>query len=182
MSFDWSPLWLGLQAAALSTAIALGLGPWLAYLLRRQAAGWLAWLPLSVAHPLLFAYCLVASPFQWTIAALVAATFSLPYLMRAAAAAYDALKPEYFHAASGLGASEWLVFSRIAGPLALGPILAAGALVFASVAADCAVVLMLGRGVRTGGALPAGPLAVTVAISLAIHFLGMRLMRGSFRP
>jgi molybdate transport system permease protein len=182
MSPDWSPLWLGLRASALSTAIALALGPWLAWLLRPRAGAWLASLPLSVAPALLFAYCLMASPFLWPVAGLVAAAFSLPYLVRAAAAAYEALKPEYFHAASGLGASEWRVFSRIAAPLALGPILAAGAFVLASVAADCGVVLTLARAVRTGAPLPPAPLAAIGAISLAIHYLGLRPMRGSVRP
>ncbi len=175
MSPDWSPLWLSLRAAALSTAIALAFGPWLAYLSRRHAAARLAWLPLPLAPSLLLAYCLLASPFRWPIAALVATVFTLPYLMRSAAAAYHALPPEYGNAARGLGASEWRIFSRIAAPLTLRPILAAAAFAFALVATDCGAILTLARLVRTPGPLPAAPLAAIAAAGLAVHYLGLCL-------
>ncbi|MGO9258848.1 MAG: ABC transporter permease subunit [Bryobacteraceae bacterium] len=175
MTADWSPLWLAFRAAGLSTAVALTFGPWLAYVSRRQRAAPLAWLPLSLAPSLLFAYCLLETAFRWPIAALVASAFSLPYLMRAAAAAYGSLNPDYANAARGLGASEWRVFSRIAAPLALRPILSAAAFVFATVATDCGVILILVRAFRTPGPLPAAPLAAIGAIGLAVHYLGSRL-------
>jgi len=175
MSPDWSPLWLGLRAAALSTALALAFGPWLAYLSRRHPAASLAWLPLPLAPSLLFAYCLLAAPFRWPVAALVATVFTLPYLMRSAAAAYQALNPEYSNAARSLGASEWRVFSRIAAPLALRPILAAAAFAFALVSTDCGAILTLARLVRTPAPLPAAPLAAIGAAGLAVHYLALRL-------
>jgi len=180
MAPDWSPLWLGLRAAAFSSAMALVLGPWLAYWLQRYAAAApLAWLPLSVTPVLLFAYCLRAAQFRWAAAGLIASTFSLPYVMRASAAAYGALKPEYVNAARGLGATEWRVFARIAGPLALRPILAAAAFVFAVVAAEAGAVLILVRAARADATPAAAPLAAIAAVSLAIHYLGTRLERGS---
>lgn len=182
MTADWSALWLGLQAAALSTAIAVVLGPWLAYRWKPWAGIWLAWLPLSLSPALLFGYCLLAADFGRLPAGLVASAFSLPYMMRASAAAYGLLDPQYFNAARGLGASEWRIFRRIAGPLALRPILAAAAFAFASVTTDCAVALMLARALRTGGRLPGAALAATGALSLAIHSLGTRLERGAAEP
>jgi molybdate transport system permease protein len=178
MGSDWSPLWLGLRAAALSTAIAIALGPWLAYVSRRHAAAPLAWLPLSISPALLFAYCLLAAPFHWTTGALVASAFTLTYLMRASAAAYDSLNPEYLNAARGIGATEWRVFLRIAGPLALRPILSAAAFVFAVVTTDCGVLLILARAVRSSGSLAAAPFIAIGATSLAVHYLGTRLDRG----
>ena len=179
MAADWSPLWLGLRAAALSTMIALPLGPWLAFLLRRRpSAAPLAWLPLPLAPSLLFAYCLLADPFRWPTASLAASLFTLTYLMRAASAAFDALNPQHLSAARGLGASEWRVFCRIAAPLALRPILAAAAFVFAVVATECGVVLILRRAILAPGPLPAAPLAAIGAAALAIHYLASRLQGG----
>lgn len=180
MDSDWSPLWLGLRAAGLSTAIALALGPWLAYwLLRRPAMAGLAGLPLSVATPLMAAYGLLASAFLWPVGGLVALAFSLPYLMRSSAAAFGRLNPDYLNAARGLGASEWRVFQRVAGPLARGPILSAAAFAFACVATDYTVLVMLGRALRMAGsgrpAVLAAPLIAAGAIALAVHYLGSRL-------
>jgi molybdate transport system permease protein len=175
MTADWSPLWLGLRAAGLSTAIGLTFGPWLAYVSRRQPAAALAWLPLSLSSSLLVAYCLLATAFRWPVAALVASAFSLPYLMRAASAAYGSMNPDYANAARGLGASEWRVFSRVAAPLAMRPILSAAAFAFACVATECGVILILVRAFRTAGPLPAAPLAAIGAIGLAVHYLGSRL-------
>jgi molybdate transport system permease protein len=175
MPADWSPLWLGLRAAGLSTAIGLTFGPWLAYASPRQKPAHLAWLPLSLSSSLLFAYCLLATGFRWPVAALVASAFSVPYLMRAAAAAYGSLNPNYANAARGLGASEWRIFWRIAAPLALWPILSAAAFVFASVATECGVALVVVRAIRTAGPLPAAPLGAIGAAGLAVHYLGSRL-------
>ena len=178
MADDWFPLWLGFRAAALSTAMALAFGPWLAYLARRRRTASLAWLPLSVSPVLLIAYCLAATDFQWPTAALVASLFGLPYVMRESRAAFEALPAEYLNAARGLGASEWRVFRSIAAPLAWRPILAAGAFVFATVGADCGVVLILARALRASERLPFWPLATLGAISLAVHYAGMRWDRG----
>jgi ABC-type Fe3+ transport system permease subunit len=183
MTADWSPLWLGFRAAALSAAIALALGPCLAYYLRERASASLAWLPLSVSPALLIAYCLLAGDFRWTIAALVASLFSVPYLVRVSAVAFDSLPPQYFNAARGLGASEWLVFRRIAWPLTFRKIVAAAAFVLASVATDASVLLILvqalrTRGLRAGPQLQAAPLIAVGAFSLAIHYLAIRWDRG----
>jgi len=179
MAADWSPVWLALRAAALATVLALALGPWLAFLSRRHPAAPLVRLPLGVSSSLLIAYCLLAADFRWVLAALVASAFSLPYLMRASAAAYDSFRPEYLNAARGLGASEWRVFWRIARPLALRPVLSAASFVLASAAAECGVALILARSLRTSTPPPAAPLAGIVAIALAMHYLGIRLDRGS---
>ena len=67
---------------------------------------------------------------------------------------------------------------RIAGPLALRPILAAAAFVFAAVATECGAMLILARVVRAPGPLPAAPLTAIAAAGLAIHYLGTWLERG----
>lgn len=178
MDSAWSPLWLGLRAAALSTAIALALGPWLAYLLmRRPALASLTGLPLSIATPLVAAYAILTTAFQWPVAALVALAFSLPCLMRSSSAALAGLNPDCLNAARGMGASEWRVFFRVAAPLARGPILAAAAFACACLTADYAAILILARALRGAGTVAAAPLAAAGALALAVHYLGSLLDR-----
>ena len=176
MDAAWSPLWLGLRAACLSTAIALALGPWLAFLLLgRPALGRTAWLPLTASTPLIAAYALLARPFAWPMAALAALPFSLPYLMRASAAAFTQLNPDYLNAARGLGASEWRVFARVAAPLARGPILGAAGFAFAGVATDYAALLILARALRAPAPPGIAPLSAVLIVGIAVHFLASRL-------
>jgi molybdate transport system permease protein len=176
MVADWSPLWLSLRAAALSTAMGLALGPWLAFLLLRSpAAARLARLPLSIATPCLAGYALLASPFEWPLAAMVALVFSLPNVLTASASAFARINPDYCNAARGLGAGEWRVFWEIAAPLARGPILCATAFTFAVVAADYAAFLVLVRALKTQSVVSGAPLFGALAIGVAVHYLGSRL-------
>lgn len=176
MDSNWSPLWLGLRAAGLTTAMALALGPWLAFVLLRRPAAALAWLPLSIATPLMAAYALLSDSFRWPLAALIALVFGLPYMMRSSASAFGALNRDYSNAARGMGASEWRTFRQVAAPLALGPILSAASFVFACVAVDYAVMVFLAQALRTGRhEIAAVPLATAGALALAIHYLGSRL-------
>src|SRR5271166_4027202 len=52
MSIDWFPLWLSLRVAALSTAVALALGLWIAYILANREFRGKNFLDAAVTLPL----------------------------------------------------------------------------------------------------------------------------------
>jgi len=141
MPADWSPLWLCLRAAGLSTAISLALGPWLAFALRKPPGGGVADTLLVFGPAVFLLYALRAPAFQWPMAGLVAAAFGVPFVMRSATAAFAALDPVVENAARSLGASEWRVFWAVSARLAWRPIARAGALVFAIALTECAAAL-----------------------------------------
>src|SRR5215472_7812112 len=124
MPIDWSPLWLSLRVAGMSSAISVAAALWLAPLLADRKAGWLA-LPLILPPPIVSAYFLTRPGFTWQIAVAAGVVAALPYLTRAVQAEFRRLDPVYQNAARSLGASNWRVFWRVTLPLTYRPILAA---------------------------------------------------------
>jgi molybdate transport system permease protein len=187
MGIDWFPLWLSLRVAALSTALALLIGMWVAYLLAyhsfrgKEALDALVALPLVLPSTVLGYYLLVllgrASPlgklYEWVTggplvftwqAAVVAALFhSLPLLVKSARAALESVDVTYERAARTLGASEWRVFWRVTLPLARRSILAAAVIAFARSLGDFGVTIMI------AGNIPGRTQTVAVAIYDAVE-------------
>src|ERR1700738_277767 len=115
MGIDWFPLWLSLRVATISTAVALVVGLWLAWLLaHRQFRGKdvldaAVTLPLVLPPTVLGYYLLVvlgrASPlgklweaifgsplvFTWKAAVVAALLHSLPLLVKSARAARESV-------------------------------------------------------------------------------------------
>ena len=167
MAIDWFPLWLSLRVAALSTAIALGIGLWLAWVLAnrefrgKEILDAAVTLPLVLPPTVLGYYLLVLlgrnSPlgqlYEWIFgqplvftwqAAVVAALFhSTPLLVKSARAAFESVDHGYERAARTLGASEARLFWRVTLPLSGRSVLAAGALAFARSLGDFGVTLMI---------------------------------------
>ena len=167
MPIDWFPLWLSLRVAALSTAIALGIGLWLAWVLAnrefrgKEILDAAVTLPLVLPPTVLGYYLLVLlgrnSPvgqlYEWVFgqplvftwqAAVVAALFhSTPLLVKSARAAFESVDHGYERAARTLGASEARLFWRVTLPLSGRSVLAAGALAFARSLGDFGVTLMI---------------------------------------
>jgi molybdate transport system permease protein len=187
MGIDWFPLWLSLRVAALSTAIAVALGLWLAYLLTnlefrgKELLDAAVTLPLVLPPTVLGYYLLVllgrrspigqaweavtGSPlvFTWKAAVIAALFHSLPLLVKSARAALESIEPSYGRAARTLGASEWRVFTRVTLPLARRSILAAAALAFARSLGDFGVTIMI------AGNIPGRTQTVAVAIYDAVE-------------
>src|SRR5271154_4766941 len=187
MAIDWFPLWLSLRVAAISTAIALAVGLWLAWILANRSfrgkevldAG--VTLPLVLPPTVLGYYLLVllgrASPvghlYEWVFggplvftwqAAVVASLFhSTPLLVKSARAAFESVDRSYERAARTLGASEMRLFWRVTLPLARRSILAAAALAFARSLGDFGVTLMI------AGDIPGRTQTVAVAIYDAVE-------------
>ena len=187
MPIDWFPLWLSLRVAALSTALALVGGLWLAYLLaNREFRGKdvldaAITLPLVLPPTVLGYYLLVligrASPvgriweslfgaplvFTWKAAVLAALLHALPLLVKSARAALETVDRNYERAARNLGASEWKLFWKVTLPLARRSILAATVLAFARALGDFGVTLMV------AGNIPGRTQTVAVAIYDAVE-------------
>jgi len=187
MAIDWFPLWLSLRVAALSTAVALLAGLWLAWLLARRpfrgrdVVSAAVTLPLVLPPTVLGYYLLVLlgrnSPlgqfyewvfgqplvFTWQAAVVAALLHSAPLLIQSARAALETVDASFERAARTLGASEWRVFWRVSMPLAWKPILAATALAFARSLGDFGITIML------AGNIPGRTQTLSVAIYDAVE-------------
>ncbi len=187
MGIDWFPLWLSLRVATISTAVALVVGLWLAWLLaNRQFRGKeildaAITLPLVLPPTVLGYYLLVllgrASPvgklyewifggplvFSWQAAVVAALFHSTPLLVKSARAAFESVDRSFERAARNLGASEPRLFWRVTLPLARRSILAAGALAFARSLGDFGVTLMI------AGNIPGRTQTVAIAIYDAVE-------------
>ncbi len=187
MPIDWFPLWLSLRVAAISTAVALGFGLWLAWILAnsefrgKEILDAAVTLPLVLPPTVLGYYLLVVlgrnspvgSLYEWLFggplvftwqAAVVAALFhSTPLLVKSARAAFESVDRSYERAARNLGASELRLFWRVTLPLARRSILAAAALAFARSLGDFGVTLMI------AGNIPGRTQTVAIAIYDAVE-------------
>jgi len=187
MPIDWFPLWLSLRVACISTALALALGLWLAWILANREFRGKEFLDAAITFPLVLPptvlgyYLLVllgrSSPvgqlyesifgaplvFTWQAAVVAALMHSTPLLVKSARAAFESVDRSYERAARSLGASELRLFWRVTLPLARRPILAAGALAFARSLGDFGVTLMI------AGNIPGRTQTVAVAIFDAVE-------------
>ena len=187
MAIDWFPLWLSLRVAVISTALALIIGLWLAWVLAnrvfrgRELIDAAVTLPLVLPPTVLGYYLLVVlgrhSPvgqlYEWMFggplvftwqAAVVAALFhALPLLVKSARAAFESVDRSYERAARNLGASELRLFWGVTLPLARRSILAATALAFARSLGDFGVTLMI------AGNIPGRTQTVALAIYDAVE-------------
>ncbi len=187
MSIDWSPLWLSLRVAAISTLVSVVLGVALAWLLAHRQfrgrdvldAG--VMLPLVLPPTVLGYYLLVllgresalgqiyesvfGQPlvFTWQAAVVAAMFHSLPLLVKWSRSALESVDHSYEWAARSLGASELRTFWRVSLPLARRSILAAAALSFARALGDFGVTIMI------AGNIPGQTQTVSVAIYDAVE-------------
>ena len=187
MAIDWFPLWLSLRVAILSTALALAIGLWIAWILANRGFRGKEILDAAVSLPLVLPptvlgyYLLVffgrgtivgqvyeavfRTPlvFTWQAAVVAAFFHSAPLLVKSARAALESVDRNYERAGRTLGASEWRLFWRVSLPLARRPIAAAAALAFARSLGDFGVTIMI------AGNIPGRTQTVAVAIYDAVE-------------
>jgi len=200
MEMDWFPLWLSLEVAAGATAISLGLGLWLAWLLvnrnftGKELLDALTTLPLALPPTVLGYYLLIAiGRNSWPGRASVIASVlhALPLVVKSSRAALESIDRDCERAGRSLGAAEWRVFLQISLPLARRPIAAATALAFARSLGDFGATLMIagdipGRtqtaaiaiydAVEAGNTRVASLLVIVISVvTAAIVFLSNRL-------
>jgi molybdate transport system permease protein len=186
-SIDWFPLWLSLRVAAISTALALAVGLWLAWTLAnrsfrgKEVLDAAVTLPLVLPPTVLGYYLLVllgrASPighlyeflfggplvFTWQAAVVASLLHSTPLLVKSARAAFESVDRSYERAARNLGATELRLFWRVTLPLVRRSVLAAAALAFARSLGDFGVTLMI------AGNIPGRTQTVSIAIFDAVE-------------
>src|SRR5690348_5962959 len=187
MPIDWFPLWLSLRVAILSTALALGAGLWIAYILANRyfrgkevvdaAVALLLVLPPTVLGYYLLVLIGHASPigqlwekvfgsplvFTWKAAVIASLLHALPLLVKSARVALESVDRSYERAARTLGASEWRLFWRVTLPMARRSILAASALAFARSLGEFGATLMI------AGNIPGRTQTVSIAIYDAVE-------------
>jgi molybdate transport system permease protein len=163
---DLFPLWLSLQVSLVATALTLGLGVPVAWALGRRTFAGRELLSALVVTPLVlpptvlgyYLLVLIGSrgpvgrvldavgievAFTWKGAVLAACVGSIPLLIRAAQAGFEAVDPRLEAAARTLGRSEWSVFWSVTLPLAWRAVLAGGALAFCRAFGDFGITLMV---------------------------------------
>jgi molybdate transport system permease protein len=187
MAIDWFPLWLSLEVAAVSTAVSMLLGIWLAWLLaNRHFAGKelldaLTTLPLALPPTVLGYYLLVVigryswfgrawetvtgSPlvFTWKAAVIASTLHAIPLVVKSSRAALESVDHAFERAARSLRAPEWRIFWRVSLPLARRPIAAAIALAFARSLGDFGATLMI------AGDIPGRTQTAAIAIFDAVE-------------
>ena len=195
MPIDWFPLWLSLRVAVVSTAVALALGLWLAYILAnrefrgKEVLDAAVTLPLVLPPTVLGYYLLVvigrASPighlweaifgsplvFTWKAAVVAALLHAFPLLVKSSRAAFETVDRSYERAARTLGASEWRLFWRVTLPLTRRPVFAAAALAFAQSLGEFGATLMV------AGNIPGRTQTMALAIYDAVESDNGRLAR-----
>lgn len=164
---DWHPLWLSLRVAATATLFAAVIGIALALVLAKArfrgrgllealasvpivlpptVLGYYLLVSLGVRSPLgraweaVFGHTLVFTP---TAAVVAAAVSAMPFVLRTARAAIEAVDPRFEQAARTMGLPEWRVAAQVTLPLARRGLIAGVALGFARALGDFGVTVMI---------------------------------------
>lgn len=214
---EWQPLWLSVEISVAATAIALVLGVALGALLARprlpgrDVLDALLTAPM-VLPPTVLGYFLLVSlgrgsalgrayesitgstiAFSFLGAVIAATLGSLPLVIKAARAAFEAIDPALISAARTLGASPARAFWRIQLPLAGRGIAAGLVLAFARALGDFGATLMVAGNIphqtRTAALAiydaieagrdtdAAGMIAVLTALAIVVGYAAQRLVR-----
>ena len=128
-----------LRVAAISTAVSVVIGLWLAWLLvnrrfpGRRELGWVATAALALPAPVICYWLLVQGRGTALGMAGAAVLSAAPLLVRAGRTALTSVDPVYGNTARSLGASDWRIFWRIEFPQVWRPAAAATTVAFARV-------------------------------------------------
>lgn len=182
MTFDWTPVWLTLKLAGLTTLVLLLLGTPLAWWLARTSCRCRDWIGAVVALPLVlpptvlgFYLLLMLSPngpigtvttalgigiLAFTFPGLVLGSvlYSMPFVVQPVRNAFEAMGTRPMEVAASLRASPLRSFFTVALPLARPGLLTGAVLGFAHTVGEFGVVLMI------GGNIPGETKVLSVAI------------------
>lgn len=178
----WSPIWLTLKLATISTLLLILVGTPIGWWLARSRARWkeavaaIAALPLVLPPTVLGFYLLIAlgpegpggavaglwggRTLAFTFEGLVIGSviYSLPFVVQPIRNAFEAIGDRPFEVAATLRASPWDAFWTVAVPLARPGFMTAAVLGFAHTVGEFGVVLMI------GGNIPGETKVLSVAI------------------
>lgn len=182
MPFDWTPVWLTLKLAGLTTLLLLLIGTPVAWWLARTRSWWkqpvgaVVALPLVLPPTVLGFYLLLfmgpngpmgeltqalglgTLPFTFEGLVFASVLYSLPFVVQPLQNAFEAMGARPMEVAATLRASPWDRFLTVAVPLARPGFLTAAVLGFAHTVGEFGVVLMI------GGNIPGETKVLSVAI------------------
>ncbi len=185
----WTPIWLTLQLATVTTlillVIALPVAWWLANTRSRirPVIEALTALPLVLPPTVLGFYLLIlmspsttlgawwvrvtgeALTFSFTGLVIASIFYSLPFAVQPLQGAFQSVGRGVMEAAATLGASRWDAFRTVALPLARRGVLTAAVLSFAHTVGEFGVVLMV------GGNIPGETRVISIEIYSAVETL-----------
>lgn len=178
----WSPIWLTIQLAGITTLVLLIIGIPIAWWLAWTPSRWrevistIVALPLVLPPTVLGFYILVAlgpqglggwlgplvglRTFAFSFEGLVAGSViaSLPFMVQPVRNSFEAIGRRPLEVAATLRASPWDAFLSVALPLALPGILTGAVLAFAHTVGEFGVILMV------GGNIPGETKVLSIAI------------------
>lgn len=178
----WSPIWLTIQLAGITTLVLLIIGIPIAWWLAWTPSRWreviatIVALPLVLPPTVLGFYILVAlgpqglggwlgplvglRTFAFSFEGLVAGSViaSLPFMVQPVRNSFEAMGRRPLEVAATLRASPWDAFLSVALPLALPGILTGAVLAFAHTVGEFGVILMV------GGNIPGETKVLSIAI------------------
>lgn len=185
----WTPVWLSLQLAGLTTIllllIAMPIAWWLANTKSRfkPAVEALTALPLVLPPTVLGFYLLIlmspqstiggfwvrltgeALTFSFTGLVIASLFYSLPFAVQPLQGAFQSVGRGVMEAAQTLGAGRWDAFRSVALPLSRRGVLTAAVLTFAHTLGEFGVVLMV------GGNIPGQTRVISIEIYSAVETL-----------
>jgi len=183
MNFDLSPAWISIKVTLTATIIIFFLGLSIAWWMTNYKGRWQGLLDSIFTLPLVlpptvagFGILLLIGKhgpigeflnlfginiiFSWYAAVIAAVVVAFPLMYKTSRGAFEQIDANILNAARTLGAKEWIVFWRVAVPLAWPGIAAAAALAFARSLGEFGATLMV------AGSIP----GKTQTIPIAIYF------------
>lgn len=186
MQLDFSPLWISLKIALVATSITFFLGILAAYWMLRYRGRYKIFIEGIFIAPLIFPPTVVgfllllifgnngalgkllnviniSVIFTWYGAVIAAIVISFPLMYKTTLGAFAQIDHNLLCVARTLGATEWIVFSRVALPLAIPGIVTATSLSFARALGEFGATLMI------AGNIPGQTQTIPMAIYFAVE-------------
>ncbi len=183
---DWSPLWISVKTALLSTLITFVLGLWAAWKLYRANSrvnsifDGVFTLPMVLPPTVVGVFLLLLFGksswigqmlqslgtqvvFSWGATVIAAVVVTFPLMYRTARGAFEQIDDNLLNAARTLGLNEFSVFFRIALPLSWPGVIAGAILALARAMGEFGATLML------AGNIPGRTQTIPVAIYFAVQ-------------
>ncbi|MCP4443556.1 MAG: molybdate ABC transporter permease subunit [Aureispira sp.] len=182
MDYNWSPLWLSLQLAVITTLVLMLIGIPIAYIMARSKSKfkflWEAIISLPLVLPptvLGFYILMLFSPnngiglflkntigfqlaFSFSGLVIASVLYSLPFMVQPIQAGLQSLPPSLSEAAYTMGKNKWEVLRRVLLPNIKPSILTGIVLSFAHTIGEFGIVLMI------GGKIPDETLVASIAV------------------
>lgn len=192
MNINWSPLWISLKTAFLSTLITFVIGIFLSYVMANYKGKYkgiidgLLTLPLVLPPTVVGFFILLIIGkngaigklllkldinliFSWSATVIASTTVAFPMMYRASRAAFEQIDENMIQVARTLGLSEWKIFYKIAIPLAYPGIIAGIVLSFARALGEFGATLMI------AGNIPDKTQTMPLAIFFAVESGDMKI-------